>query len=94
MNSKLNSNMLKPYLATGIIGGYEIGYYVDISLPSQINLSSNVWSMTLSYINPTTGENICDPSLAVIVISDNTLRIVAATSAYVGLTVKAKILYT
>lgn len=52
-----------------------------------------MYGVTLSYINNITGENVCDPSLGCIVLSDSRIRIFASNVGYVGLTVKARILY-
>ena len=90
----MNSKLTKMHIASGTcvdFGG--AAYGADITLPDEINFNENVYGVTVSYINTITGENLCDTSMGLVVTGSNTIRIVCAHSGYVGLTVKARILY-
>ena len=87
----LNSNMIKMYIASGVVTYNNGEYYANITVPSTINLLQNLYGMTLSYINPNTGENVADSALVCRISSSNTMKLYANNANFNGLTVKATV---
>ena len=81
------------YFASGEIINNNGSYYVDVYLPSEVNLNRNLVGITLSYINTVMGEVLEEVGVTALIVSDNQLRIISTTSNLVGYVVNARILY-